>query len=57
MEKPSKSRHMVSVTAHTLDELEAIKNNLQRKMGIRLTFTQVIGILINVYKDKSNEQL
>jgi len=55
--KTTKQRHMVSVTAQTLDQLEEIKNNLQSKMGIRLTFTQVIGILINHYKDKQNEQL
>ncbi len=59
MEKkqPTKPRHMVSVTAKTIDELEEIKNKLQSKMGIRLTYTQVIGILINHYKETSREQL
>ena len=44
---------MVSVTPQTLDALEAIKTNLQTKMGIRLTYTQVIGILISHFKESN----
>lgn len=50
MDKPKK-RHMVSVTPQTLDVLEEIKTALQKKMGIRLTYTQVIGILVSHYKE------
>lgn len=49
--KTTKGRHMVSVTPQTLDALEEIKTNLQTKMGIRLTYTQVIGILVSHYKE------
>lgn len=51
MEKKPKNRHMVSVTPQTLDALEEIKTALQKKMGIRLTYTQVIGILVSHYKE------
>ena len=46
----------VSINKEVADELLTIKNELLEKLGINLSFTQVIEYLVKQYKTRQNDQ-
>lgn len=46
----------VSINKEVADELLTIKNELFEKLGINLSFTQVIEYLVKQYKTRQNDQ-
>jgi hypothetical protein len=46
----------VSINKEVADELLTIKNELFEKLGVNLSFTQVIEYLVKQYKTRQNDQ-
>ena len=46
----------VSINKEVADELLTIKNELLEKLGVNLSFTQVIEYLVKQYKTRQNDQ-
>jgi len=46
----------VSLSSDTANELLEIKDELVQKLGVNLSFTQVIEYLVRQYKTRQNDQ-
>jgi len=46
----------VSLSSDTANELLEIKDELAQKLGVNLSFTQVVEYLVKQYKTRQNDQ-
>lgn len=54
VKRPSMSngRHLISLTTKVVEAFDVIKPEIEKQLGVELTYSQVVEYLINQWKEK-----